>query len=160
MAQIEDLSFSNRVFMKTYRYRSVDWSPGTRLKTPISEARIALITTAALYLPSQRPFDDDVRGGDFSFRELPGDLDVKELRIAHRSSAFDQSGARQDCNLVFPLDRLRELVTTKTLGALNHRHFSFMGSITAPARLIADTAPAVAALLQQDKVDAAFLVPV
>jgi D-proline reductase (dithiol) PrdB len=160
MAQTEDLSLSNRLFMKTYRYRSVDWSPGARLKKPLPESRIALITTAALYLPSQHPFDDDLRGGDFSFRELPGDLDVKELRIAHRSSAFDQSGARKDRNLVFPLDRFRELVRTKALGSLNHRHFSFMGSITAPARLIADTAPAVAALLQQDEVDAAFLVPV
>jgi D-proline reductase (dithiol) PrdB len=46
------------------------------------------------------------------------------------------------------------------VGALNHRHFSFMGSITAPGRLISETAPAVAQLLQEDQVDAAFLVPV
>jgi D-proline reductase (dithiol) PrdB len=46
------------------------------------------------------------------------------------------------------------------VGALNHRHFSFMGSITAPGRLISETAPAVAQLLQEDQVDAALLVPV
>lgn len=160
MAQIEDLSLSNRLFMKTYRYHSVDWSPGAHLKKPISESRVALITTAALHLPSQPPFDDEVRGGDFSFRELPGGLDVNELQIAHRSSAFDQSGALKDRNLVFPLDRFRELVDQKALGSLNYRHFSFMGSITAPRRLITETGPAVAALLEKDRVDAAFLVPV
>ncbi|MGE5324262.1 MAG: glycine/sarcosine/betaine reductase selenoprotein B family protein, partial [Actinomycetota bacterium] len=101
-----------------------------------------------------------VRGGDFSFRELPGGLDVNELQIAHRSSAFDQSGALKDRNLVFPLDRFRELVDQKALGSLNYRHFSFMGSITAPRRLITETGPAVAALLEKDRVDAAFLVPV
>jgi hypothetical protein len=35
-----------------------------------------------------------------------------------------------------------------------------MGSITAPGRFIRETAPAVARLLVQDRVDAAILVPV
>ena len=67
--------------------------------------------------------------------------------------------ALQDRNLVFPLDRFRELAAQGTIGTLNHRHFSFMGSISAPGRLISETAAAVAALLRQDEVDAAFLVP-
>ena len=28
MARLEDLALSHRLFMKGYRYRSVDWSPG------------------------------------------------------------------------------------------------------------------------------------
>ena len=159
MARIDDLSLTHRLFMKAYRYRTVDWRPAAAIGTPLARCRLALITTAALHLPGQPAFDDDVRGGDASFRELPGDVDVGRLRIAHRSSAFDQTGALQDRNLVFPLDRLRELVARGTIGALNQRHFSFMGSITAPGRLISETAPAVAELLRQDHVDAAFLVP-
>ena len=87
-------------------------------------------------------------------------MDVQALRIAHRSSAFDQTGALQDRNLVFPLDRLRELVERREVGSLNHRHVSFMGSITAPGHLISETAPQVAAELREDQVDAVFLVPV
>jgi D-proline reductase (dithiol) PrdB len=160
MAHIEDLKLSHRLFMKAYRYRSVDWSPGMRTEKPLSSLKFAIITTAALHLLEQPAFDDAIRGGDCSFRELPGDVDVNQLKIAHRSSAFDQTGALEDRNLVFPLDRFRELVTRGAVGALNYRHFSFMGSITAPGKLISETAPAVAQLLRQDQVDAAFLVPV
>lgn len=160
MARIEDLSLLHRIFMKGYRFHSVDWLPGAHLDKPLSESRFALITTAALHLPEQPAFDDTVRGGDSSFRELPADAGVNQLEIAHRSSAFDQTGAIQDRNLVFPLDRFRELVSRGIVGALNHRHFSFMGSITAPERLISETAPGVAGLLLQDRVDAVFLAPV
>ncbi|HXB21926.1 MAG TPA: glycine/sarcosine/betaine reductase selenoprotein B family protein [Candidatus Solibacter sp.] len=160
MARIEDLSLPHRIFMKAYRFHSEDWRPGASLDKRLSESKIALVTTAALHLPEQPAFDDNIRGGDSSFRELPADVDVSQLKIAHRSSAFDQTGALQDRNLVFPLDRFRELVSRGTAGALNHRHFSLMGSITAPARLISETAPAVASLLRKDEVDTAFLLPV
>ena len=146
--------------MTSYRFHSVDWLPGARLDKPLSESKIALVTTSALHLPGQSAFDNSIGGGDSSFRELPADVDVNQLRIAHRSSAFDQTGAKKDRNLVFPLDRFRELIAGGKVGALNHRHFSFMGSITAPEQLISETAPAVAGLLLQDQVDAVFLVPV
>lgn len=160
MARIADLTLAHRLFMKAYRYRTFDWSPGAHLNMALSESKVVLVTTAALHLPEQPAFGHDTRGGDCSFRELSGSVDVNQLKIAHPSSAFDQTGAWEDRNLVFPLDRFRELVAQRTLGALNHRHFSFMGSITDPGRLISETAPAVAHLLRQDKVDAAFLVPV
>lgn len=160
MATLSDLKLSHRLFMLTYRYQSVDWSPGARLVKPLAQSTLALITTAGVHLPDQLPFDNEVRGGDCSWRELRADVDVQKLKIAHRSSAFDHTGALEDRNLVFPLDRLRELVACGEIGALNHRHFSFMGSITAPRRLITKTAPEVAAKLLQDGVDAVLLVPV
>jgi D-proline reductase (dithiol) PrdB len=159
MARFEDLRLSHRLFMQSYRYRSADWSPGARLTRPLEDATLALITTAGLHLPTQPPFDFKVRGGDFSFREIPHDVDVAALEISHRSSAFDREGALQDRNVVFPLDRLRELVEQHELGPLNQRHFSFMGSITAPGRLIAISAPALADMLRRDSVDAVLLVP-
>ena len=160
MARLEDLSFPHRMFMKAYRFRSVDWLPGASLDKPLSESKFALVTSAALHLPEQPAFDANLRGGDCSFRELPTDVDLSQLKIAHRSSAFDQTGALEDPNLVFPRDRFRELVSDGKVGALNHRHFSFMGSITAPGSLISETAPAVATLLLQDQVDAVYLLPV
>jgi D-proline reductase (dithiol) PrdB len=160
MAHVEDLTLPDRVFMKTYRFRSVDWRPGALLNKPLRESKFALITTAALHLPKQAAFDTKIRGGDCSFRELPANGDLQQLKIAHRSSAFDKTGALKDRNLVFPLDRFRELVSLGKVGALNHRHFSFMGSITKPARLISETAPAVADQLRQDRVDAVYLLPV
>ena len=69
-------------------------------------------------------------------------------------------GLGEDPNLAFPLDRLRELTAAGRIGEVNRRHLSCMGSITAPGRLMRDTAPSAARLLVEDGVDAALLVPV
>jgi len=66
----------------------------------------------------------------------------------------------QDPNLAFPLDRTRELTERGRIGSLKRRHLCFMGSITAPGRLIQQTAPAAAQMLVEDAVDVALLVPV
>ena len=160
MARLEDLKLTHRLFMEGYPYRSSDWLPGARLEKPLSGCRLALISTAGLYLTHQAPFDLGFQGGDFSFRELPVSVEVQQLKISQRSSDFDRKGAEEDMNVVFPLDRFRELARQKEISSLNHRHFSFMGSITAPGRLISRSAPQVAQMLRQDHVDAVFLAPV
>jgi D-proline reductase (dithiol) PrdB len=159
MARLDDLNPADRLFVKTYRFRSLDWRPGARLTKSIVKCRIALISSAGLHQPSQAPFDLSRKGGDTSFREIPSDADVQRLQISHRSSAFDQTGARQDRNLVFPLDRLREMQQRSEIGNLSRRHFSLMGSITAPGRLIRQTAPQLADILHQDRADAVLLIP-
>jgi len=160
MATFSDLSFRHRIFMKTYRYRTYDWSPGTRLAKPLHDACIALVTTAAFYLPEQEAFDHSARGGDFTYREIPRDVELSRLKIGHRSSAFNASGIAADSNLALPLDRLEEMLQEDTVGAINWRHFSFMGAITAPGRLLARSAPEVAAFLKNDGVDGVLLTPV
>ncbi len=159
MASLSELSLRNRLFMATYRYRTLDPVPFARPVTPLAKARVALVTTGGVYLPSQAPFDGGVKGGDASFREIPADADLSALDIAHKSDAFDQTGFRADCNLGFPLERLREMAARGEIGELNGRALSFMGSITAPGRLVKVTAPAAASLLEADRVDVALLVP-
>lgn len=145
--------------MAKYRYRALDPVPFTSPKTPLEKARVAVVTTGGVYLPSQVPFDCGLKGGDPSYREIPADAELATLGIAHKSDAFDQSGFRADLNLGFPLERLREMAVKGEIGSLNGRAISFMGSITAPGRLVKETAPACATLLASDGVDAAFLVP-
>ena len=159
MATLSDLSLKNRIFMATYRYRRLDPVPFARPKRPVVEAKVALVSSGAVHLPEQTAFDEEFKGGDFSFREIPNDVDVKRLLVAHKSDAFDQAGFLADRNLGFPLDRLREMESAGEIGSLNSRHVSFMGSITAPGRLMTETAPAAAELLAGDGVDVALLVP-
>lgn len=159
MATLSDLSLKNRLFMATYRYRTVDPIPFARPRKPLREARVALVTTGGVYAPGQEPFDEEMKGGDFSFRVIPKDIDVATLGIAHKSDAFDQTGFLADRNLGFPLDRLREMEEEGTIGGLAPRALSFMGSISAPGRLVKETAPEAAALLAADGVDVALLVP-
>jgi D-proline reductase (dithiol) PrdB len=160
MAKLTDLRLAHQLFMRTYPYRHVDWRPGTILQKPLAEARIALVTTAGLFTPDQTPFDASMRGGDHSFRVIPSGTEVNTLRIAHRSDAFDIRGIESDKNLALPFDRFRTLVEEGVVGSMAPRHFSFMGSITAPGRLIATTAPEVERMLLDDAVDAVLLTPV
>lgn len=159
MASLAELSLKNRLFMTTYRYRTLDPVPFAAPRKPLPAARVALVTTGGLYAPGQPPFDESMKGGDFSFREIRSGIDVSTLGIAHKSDAFDQTGLEKDRNLGFPLDRLREMTVRGEIGELNGRHLSYMGSITAPGRLIAETAPRGAEILAADGVDIALLVP-
>jgi len=160
MAKISDLKLAYQVFMKAYPRRRVDWHPGARLAKPLREARVAVVTTAAYFRPDQPPFDTSIRGGDHSYRVIPLDTDLSTLRIAHKSDAFDIRGISSDKNLALPLDRMKSLAEEGVIGSVAPRHFSFMGSITAPGRLIANTAPEVARMLLEDAVDAVLLTPV
>jgi D-proline reductase (dithiol) PrdB len=161
MASLDELRPKWRAYMRLYRYRAADrdrpWAP---LRKPLSECRTALVTTAGLVAPGQPAFDQRARGGDYSLRVLDRDVAVAALRDCHRSDSFDHAGLRADPNLAFPLDRLRERASAGVIGEVAPRHISFMGSITAPGRLIRDTAPAAAEILAQDAVDAALLIPI
>lgn len=160
MARLSNLKLAYRLFLQAYPYRRVNWRPGARLEKPLRSARIALVTSAGFYLPDQLPFERSIRGGDCSFREVPADADIGSLRIGQTSDAFDRSGIEADRNLAFPLDRLRELVQEGAVGAVAARHYSLMGSIAAPGRLIAETGPEIARRLAAEGVDGVFLTPV
>jgi D-proline reductase (dithiol) PrdB len=162
MATYDDLSLHVRLFMKSYPFRrhTIESKPCARLAKPLNESRVALITTAGLRTPGQSDFDRSDKRGDPSFREIPNTIETRLLVESHRSYSFDHEAVRSDVNLAFPLDRFRELESRGVIGALNHRHFSFMGSIVGPRRLIDETAPQVARTLAEDGVDAVFLAPV
>ena len=160
MADLRSLSLPLRTFLKVYPWRRVEPLPWSPLRKALAQANVALITTAGLFTPEQVPFDESIRGGDTTFRTIGRDTSLASLDDAHRSDAFDRSGLEADLNLVFPVDRLRELEGDGVIGSMSARAISFMGSITAPGRLQRETAPAAADVLVTDGVEAALLVPV
>lgn len=149
-----------RLFLRAYPWRRVDPVPWKPLDRPLDRCRVALVSSAGMILPGMSPFDGTIRGGDPSFRVIPGDADVRTLVETHRSESFDHRGLHADPNLGFPLDRLRELEERRVIGSVAPRHLSFMGSITAPGRLVRETAPRAANLLVEDGVHVVLLVPV
>jgi D-proline reductase (dithiol) PrdB len=160
MAKLSDLKLKYQLLIKGYPFRRVDWRPGAVLTKPLNQARIALITTAGFYLPSQQPFDQSYRHDDCSYREIPSDTPTEILQIGQSSDAFDHSGIEADRNLTLPIDRLGELIEAGVIGGSAPRHFSIMGSLIAPAKLITDSAPEIARKLVEDHVDGVLLAPV
>ena len=160
MGDLNEFSLPLRLFLKAYPWRRLDPVPWTPLTKPLARCKLALVSSAGFVMPDQPPFDEAFKGGDPSFREIPSDTDVSKLRESHRSESFDHSGMRADPNLAFPMDRVRELAARGRIRAVNRRHLSCMGSITAPGRLVSQTAPAAAQRMVEDEVDVALLVPV
>lgn len=97
--------------------------------------------------------------GDASYRIIPGDVDTSQIVITHKY--YNHSDADKDINIIFPLDRFRELKQAGVIGDIAPRHFGFMGHIKGAQLpiLIEKTAPEVARMLIEDQVDVAFLTP-
>ncbi len=159
MADLSDLSLRDRLWYHTYRFRRVEPLPWVESGPPLSGSRVALITTAGLHLPTQPPFQK-VKGGDFSYRVIPASTSPRELVCTHPSGSWDRAGVAADPNVAFPLDRLREMAERGEVGEVSPVHLSFQGSITAPLRLLRQTAPEAADLLLKEEVHVALLTPV
>ena len=121
---------------------------------PLKERRVAIVSTAGLHRRTDRPFE--LMSGEY--RVIPGDTNMNDLIMSHVSPNFDRTGFQTDLNVVFPLDRLRELVEGKVIGSLANYHYSFMGA-TDP-RQMEGAARALAPLLTRDRVNAVLLVPI
>lgn len=132
------------------QFETTPWVAGP----PLAERRIALISTAGLQKRGDKPFA--MGAGDY--RVIPGDTPAADIVMSHVSTNFDRSGFQQDINVVFPLDRLRELAEEGVIGSVAEYHYSFMGA-TAPEAM-ASTAAHLAELLAADGVDGALLAPV
>lgn len=127
------------------------------LKKPLSECRIALLTSGGVHLKDQPPFDLMSRDGDWSFREIPGDADEADLRFSH--SHYDHSEADKDPNVMFPLGRLRDLAGEGYIGAAAPLHIGMMGFVPAIENILEETGPRVAELLAGAGTDAVLLTP-
>jgi len=159
MANVSDLKFRDRLWYHRYKFKKVDPLPWAPAGPRPSDARVGIVTSAGVHLPQDPPFEK-AKGGDFSYRWIPGETSVGDLICTHPSDAWDRSGVEADGNMAVPLDRLRELQEEGLIGEVAPRHASFQGSITAPLRLIKKTAPEVAAAMADDGVDLAILTPV
>ena len=123
---------------------------------PLNRRRVAIITTAGIHRAGDRPFGDGTADADY--RVIPGDVSAGQLVMSHVSVNFDRTGFQQDINVVFPIDRLKELAAEGVIGAVADYHYSFMGA--PPPRSLEPRARQLAGMLKKDGVDAVLLTPV
>lgn len=147
-------------FITAYRpWESEGDIPWTRPTKPLRLAKLAVVTTSGIHHSHQQPFDMSDPGGDPSYRELNGATLFGDFRITH--DYYDHGDARKDPNIVFPLDRLRELVEERILGSLAKTHYALMGHIDGRhiATLVEKTSKEIASRLKREQVDLVLLTP-
>ena len=144
-----------RAYAATLPVPEFETTAFTRLGKPLSEARVAIVTSAAMHRPDDERFSE----GDTGFRAL--DRSDRGLVMGHWSPNFDHTGFQLDLNVVYPIDRLEELATDGVIGDVAPRHFAFAGNQPdTVAELRLDSGPACAAELAADAVDVVLLTPV
>jgi D-proline reductase (dithiol) PrdB len=122
---------------------------------PLSEATVALVTTAGLMPPSEQWVPQE---GNTGFKVFG--RDERDLVVGHQSTNFDRTGIAADRNVAYPIDRLEGLAADGIIGAVAPRHLSFTGPIMDLTTLVIDTGPAAGALLRGDGADVVLLTPV
>ncbi len=138
-----------------YQWTTNESSPWTPFTKDLAKCRVALISSSGVHLKDQQPFEN-VKN-DTTFREIPKDVAVRDLRISH---FFQQPDAEQDINCTFPIERLRELEREGFIGELAPTVYTCMGRIFVRSKLIKEMAPWLIEQLRKNGVDAALLVPV
>lgn len=135
---------------------AVPWTP---VKKALSASTVALVTTAGVHHPGQKPFDMNDPDGDPTYRILDAQTIGSHYTITH--DYYDHRGADRDLNVVLPVDRLKQMESAGFIGAVSKRHFGFMGHITGRhiIDLIEKQAPEVARKLIEDNVDAVVATP-
>jgi len=138
--------------------------PWATVEKPLTDAKVALLTTAGLSMKGERPFDMDTeRGrptwGDPGWRRLRADANSASIEANHLH--IDTGYIQKDINVALPLDRLRELVAAGDVGAMAETHYSVMGYQGADTSVLeGESAPAIAASMRSEGVDLALLAPV
>ena len=90
---------------------------------PLSERRVAVVSTAGLMQQGDAPFGL----GSTDYRVIDHEA-PEPVMMSHVSTNFDRSGFFEDLNVVLPLERLAEKVQRGELGSLARYHYSFMGA--------------------------------
>jgi hypothetical protein len=149
-----------------------DEAPFTALTKPLSESRLALITSTGHYTAGQDPEPFGVnnmtqaeaarRIGDFlkaepSLMAISMEISPDQLRVRH--GGYDIRGVQADPNVAFPLDRLREFREEGLVGELLSQAYSFVGAAS-QLRILKHAGPMWVDLLKVQHVEAVLLVPV
>ena len=122
--------------------------PFTPFEGELAKASVALVTAAGVHRRDQPAFNIADELGDLTFRTIGGDAVTADLMVTHHH--YDHADADRDLNVVFPLDALRDLARDGVIGAVAPEHVGFMGYTMQLRRMYEETAPEIAARVNQE----------
>ena len=131
--------------------------PLAPLRKPLAECKLVFISTSGVQPRGTVPFDTVHPVGDYSFRRVPSAARVDELEI--HQLKYPTAGAARDLNVIFPIERLRELATEGVIGGLTDNFYTFIGYNMDPERLERTLAEDIAAAVSDEGADIALAAP-
>jgi D-proline reductase (dithiol) PrdB len=137
--------------------------PWTPLVRRMAQCTVSIVSSAAVALKSDRPFDQEVERrdpwfSDPSYRVIPRTTVTEDIRVCH--THINRSFAERDLNCVMPIDRLNELEALREIARSSTSHYSYMGYTLRPESLLRDSLASIIDRLREEQVDVVVLVPV
>ena len=124
---------------------------------PLGESRLTFVSTAGGQPTGTLPFDVVHPVGDYSFRRVPSTAEPADLEI--HQLKYPTAGANRDLNVIFPIERLRELAADGVVGGLSEHFYTFIGYNMDPERLERTLAEDIAAAVAEEGADIALAAP-
>lgn len=137
--------------------------PWTSLAKPLSQCAVSIVSSAAVALKADQPFDQEIERrdpwfSDPSYRVIPRTATASDIRIYHLH--INPAFAEQDLNCVMPLERLNELAACGEIGSSSPSHYSYLGYTLRPKALLDESVPSIIRHLQEEQAEVVVLVPV
>src|SRR5713226_9442279 len=129
----------------------VPWTP---LQKPLADCTLMMLASAGVHCKTDPPFQSP---NDLTFRLIDSSVDAASLTPSHPAPI--RRPGQADVNVVFPIERLRELQAEGVFRALTPHHVSILGAIKQFRELHYEMAPAIAAHVRQEGADLLLLVP-
>ena len=155
MARLEDLPIYEQEHLLSKLLPPLGKLEWVKHEKHISEMKFAIITTAGLTYKD----DDNFNFIDASYRAIPKETQSEDILMTHSSVNFDKTGFQEDINVVFPIDRFKELEEKGLIGSLADINYSFMGAGLLPDAY-EDSVKDLSIILKQDHIDAVIVLPV
>lgn len=134
-----------------------DFVPLAQPKKPLPECRLGFVSTSGVQPKGSMPFDVVHPVGDYTFRRVPSDSRVEDLEI--HQLKYPTFGANRDLNVIYPIERLRELAQGGVIGELTGNLYSFIGYNMDPERMRTTLAEDIADAFEEEAADIVLAAP-
>ena len=142
---------------ENYPWVENTFAPFTPMRRALPLTNLGLISSAGAYIDGTPGFDIESKDGDISFKEIPIEVEAEDLKYS--AKGYDPQYVKEDRNSQIPIYRLLGYEANSVIGNLNNVWWSISSHIPNAALVARELAPRIADRLQDQKVNAALLIP-
>ncbi len=149
-------------YEKTYNYAYNEDIPFTPLKKPLSESRVALVSTASFVLSDEagNPLEEPKMIGTNELEVFTAPSDWPTDRILSTSEDHDRYQTNmKDVDAFFPTTRMQEFLKEGVFGSLTKNYYRTLPNYSHRKTTEVD-GPEILRQCREDNVDVALLTPV
>jgi D-proline reductase (dithiol) PrdB len=147
-------------YEKPYAWAHYDNAPFTPLKKPLSECKVALLSTSEVAAHYDPGVEDNpiVEEGFRAIYPIPSDIPTD--RLYSRADAYDAYATHlDDINSFFPAERMHEALAAGRIGCMPERFYGAYNNYS-QRKVLEEEAPKVLEYCRADNIDVAITVPV